>query len=128
MLRGLIVRSSSTSSSTGTTRLRTQHRALTQRHLRMLIACGRASKEALAEKLEMSPRALLRKLQSAGTTYRALIHEVRLQMARDYLTQPMLPLAFISTHLGFKDPQSFSRWFTDLTGETPSAYRSRHEQ
>jgi len=101
--------------------------AQARRHLRTLIASGRASKEALAEKLEISPRALLRKLQSAGTTYRALSHEVRLQMARDYLTQPMLPLAFISTHLGFQDPQSFSRWFTDQTGETPTAYRNQHE-
>jgi AraC-like DNA-binding protein len=100
---------------------------LAQRHLRTLIATGRASKEALAEKLDMNPRALLRKLQLAGTTYRTLSHEVRLQMAQDYLTQPAFSLASIANHLGFQDPQSFSRWFTDQTGETPSTYRSRHE-
>lgn len=102
--------------------------AQARRHLRTLIASGRASKEALAEKLDMNPRALLRKFQSTGTTYRALYHEVRLQMAQDYLTQPLLPLAFIANHLGFQDPQSFSRWFTDQTGETPSTYRNQHER
>jgi len=102
--------------------------AQARRHLRTLIASGRASKEALAEKLDMNPRALLRKFQSAGTTYRALYHEVRLQMAQDYLTQPLLPLAFIANYLGFQDPQSFSRWFTDQTGEAPSTYRNQHER
>lgn len=100
---------------------------LARRHLRTLIASGRASKEALAESLGMNPRTLLRKLQAAGTTYRALTHETRLELARHYLSQPMLSLAFIANHLGFQDPQSFSRWFTDQTGETPSAYRNRHE-
>lgn len=102
--------------------------AQTRRHLRMLMASGRVSKEVLAEKLDMNPRALLRKLQSAGTTYRTLHHEVRLKMAQEYLTQPLLPLAFIANHLGFQDPQSFSRWFIDQTGEAPSTYRNRHEQ
>lgn len=100
---------------------------LARRHLRTLIASGRASREALAECLDMNPRTLLRKLQAAGTTYRSLCHEIRLELARHYLAQPLLPLAFIANHLGFQDPQSFSRWFTDQTGESPSAYRSRHE-
>lgn len=98
---------------------------LTRRHLRTLIASGRVSKEALAEKLDMNPRALLRKLQLAGTTYRTLCHEVRLQMAKDYLTQPVFSLASIANHLGFKDPQSFSRWFIDQTSEAPSTFRNR---
>ncbi|MDP2226468.1 MAG: helix-turn-helix domain-containing protein [Moraxellaceae bacterium] len=101
---------------------------LARRHLRTLIAGGRASKEALAESLGMNPRTLLRKLQDTGTTYRALAHEVRLDLARRYLVQPMQPLAFIATHLGFQDPQSFTRWFRDQTGESPSAYRTRHER
>lgn len=100
--------------------------ALAQHHLRLLIASGRASKEALANRLNMSPRTLLRKLQAAGTTYRALSHAVRLEQARQYLAQPMMPLTFVAAHLGFQDPQSFSRWFSEQTGEAPSAYRSRH--
>lgn len=100
--------------------------ALARRHLRTLIADGRASKESLAEMLGMNPRTLLRKLQAAGTTYRALSHEVRLEQARQYLAQPLMPLAFVSTHLGFQDPQSFSRWFSEQTGEAPSVYRGRH--
>jgi|GEM_PF-2931839 len=94
--------------------------------LRTLIANGRASKEALAESLNINPRALLRKLQSTGITYQSLCHEVRLDLAQHYLTQPVLPLAFIANHLGFQDPQSFSRWFVNLTGESPSVYRNRH--
>lgn len=99
---------------------------LGRHHLRMLIASGRASKEALAEKLNMSPRTLLRRLQAAGTTYRALSHEIRLEQARQYLAQPLMPLNFIAAHLGFLDPPSFSRWFSEQTGEAPSTYRSRH--
>lgn len=99
-----------------------------RRHLRTLIAGGRASKETLAQCLDMSARTLLRKLQAEGTTYRELCHEVRLQLARHYLRQPMTPLAFIASQIGFQDPQSFSRWFTDQTGEAPSAFRSREGQ
>lgn len=100
--------------------------AMARRHLRTLIAGGRASKEALAEKMDMSPRSLHRKLQSAGTSFRALSHEVRLELARQYLTQPELSLAFIANHLGFQDTPSLSRWFADQTGESPSVYRNRH--
>ena len=100
--------------------------AVARNHLRTLIAGGRASREALADKFNMSPRTLLRKLQSAGTTYRALSHDVRLELARQYLAQPLMPLTFVAAHLGFQDPQSFSRWFSEQTGEAPSAYRSRY--
>lgn len=96
-----------------------------RRHLRTLIAGGHVSKEALAECLDMNPRTLLRKLQAAGTTYRELCHEVRLDLARHYLKQPMAPLAMIASQIGFQDPQSFSRWFTDQTDESPSAFRNR---
>lgn len=96
------------------------------KHLKALFSSGHASKEALAERMGMNSRTLLRKLQQENITYRDLSHAVRLELAQQYLAQPSLPLASISILLGFQDPQSFSRWFTERTGTRPKTYRDQN--
>lgn len=94
-----------------------------RQHLRKLFSIKQASKESLAQSLGMSSRTLLRKLQATGTTYQSLAHDVRLELAKQYILQPALPMTFVAEQLSFKDPQSFSRWFTEQTGSSPSSYR-----
>ena len=101
------------------------HSAHTRMHreLRNLRAEGRASKENLAATLAVSPRTLQRRLALLGSSYRQLLHEVRMAAARDYLESTVLPMSTIAERLGFNDPQSFSRWFVEQTGNPPSQFR-----
>lgn len=93
------------------------------RDLRQLLSEGKASKENLAAMLAVSPRTLQRRLALIGSSYRQLLHEVRMAAAKDYLGTTILPMSTIAERLNFNDPQSFSRWFAEQTGNPPSEFR-----
>lgn len=96
-----------------------------EQQLRQLLHEGRASKDQLAADLDMSPRTLHRKLNDMGTSYQRLLHHIRLDEAKVCLMESALPMSTIAERLGFRDPQSFSRWFGDQAGEPPSKFRRR---
>jgi AraC-like DNA-binding protein len=79
-----------------------------------------------AERLHMSTRTLRRKLKAEGSTFRELLEEVRLQMAREYLAETSLPVSEISWLLGYSEPGNFSHAFTRWCGVSPRAYRQQH--
>ena len=97
--------------------------AKVRKQLRQLLAEGQACKERLAQSLCMSPRTLQRKLQGMGISYQQLLNEVRLSEAETLLRHSALPISRIASQLGFRDPPSFSRWFSSQVGEPPSRYR-----
>jgi AraC-like DNA-binding protein len=72
----------------------------------------------------MSERTLRRHLEAEGTAYRTLIDEVRLELARSYLTTSQLPVTEIAGLLGYEDPANFRRAFRRLQGQAPAAYRA----
>ncbi len=82
-------------------------------------------KERVAAQLGISGRSLHRRLQEAGTSYRALLDEVRLALAQERLATTADGLADIADLLGFSTRQAFIRWFREQTGSTPGDYR-RH--
>lgn len=95
-----------------------------RRLLRAMILAGEPTKEAVAHQLGTSPRSLHRRLQEAGTSYRALLHEERAALACERLRNTRAPVAEIARGLGFNSPQAFLRWFRPLhQGLTPSQYR-----
>ncbi len=96
-------------------------RARTQ--LRALLQTGDGSREALAEAMGMSSRSLHRQFEREGGSYRQLHDELRLEMARQYLANSTDPIAAVAERLHFGGSQSFSRWFRELSGETPGQYR-----
>ena len=79
--------------------------------------------ESIARQLAISPRHLQNKLRDENTTYRALLDQVRKEMAHKYLLQldgNILDTAFL---LGFSDQSSFNHAFKRWTGKTPREYR-----
>lgn len=80
--------------------------------------------EAIAEKLEMYPRALRRKLEAEGTSYRDLLAEVRMRLAIEYLRKTQMTNEEIAGRLGYSDAANFRHAFIRWTGKSPSDFRS----
>jgi len=67
--------------------------------------------EMIAEKLEMYPRALRRKLEAEGTSYRDLLAEVRMRLAIEYLRKTQMTNEEIAGRLGYSDAANFRHAF-----------------
>jgi AraC-like DNA-binding protein len=82
----------------------------------------RTTASALGRLLGLSERSLHRRLQAEGTTFRALLQEVRREQAERYIREgvPLIEVAFL---LGYSESSAFHRSFKQWTGRTPSAYR-----
>ncbi len=80
--------------------------------------------ETIAEKLEMYPRALRRKLEAEGTSYRDLLAEVRMRLAIEYLRKTQMTNEEIAGHLGYSDAANFRHAFIRWTGKSPSDFRN----
>jgi AraC-like DNA-binding protein len=79
----------------------------------------------VAEKLGMSSRTLRRRLKEEGTSFRGLLDEIRLGLAREYLVNSRLPMEEISRLLGYTESGNFSHAFRRWTGRSPSEWRRR---
>lgn len=80
--------------------------------------------EAIAERLEMYPRALRRKLEAEGTSYRDLLAEVRQRLAIEYLRKTQMTNEEIAVRLGYSDAANFRHAFIRWTGKNPSEFRN----
>jgi len=83
--------------------------------------------EAVARDLNMSARTLRRRLDEAGTSYRALLDEVRRALAEEMLTAAPLSMDDIAIRLGYAEATPFIHAFKRWTGSTPAAYRRAHQ-
>jgi len=82
-----------------------------------------ASLEEVAGNLAMSARTLRRKLESEGTSFRALVEEERRQVARQLLAGSDMKLDELAIHLGYTDTASFTRAFRRWMDCSPGEYR-----
>ncbi len=80
--------------------------------------------EEVAGHLSMSARTLQRRLKEEGVTYKQMINDLRLEMAKDYLKQPQLSIKEIAYLLSYAESSTFIRSFKLRTGKTPKTYRS----
>ncbi|MBT5228719.1 MAG: AraC family transcriptional regulator [Methylococcales bacterium] len=85
---------------------------------------GNISDTSVAQALYMSNRTFSRRLQKEGTTLRAILNDLRHELADKYILDSNLNLNEISFLLGFSEFSSFSRAFKRWTGLSPRAYRS----
>ncbi len=79
--------------------------------------------EAIAQRLNYSPRTLQRKLQQAGTSFQQVLDEIRRQLAVQYLQNSQLTTSEIAFLLGFSENTAFNRAFRRWEGMTPGEYR-----
>ena len=93
--------------------------------LRVAIKTGFPNKNDIADRFNMTPRTLQRRLGQENVSYQQLLNEVRLELAEDYLRNTSLSLHDIAQKLGFSEPRSFHRSFKNWTGKTPGEYRNR---
>ena len=89
------------------------------------LAGGDPSVAHIAPRLRMSPRTLERKLEREGTTFSALLEELRKRLALRYVGSENLELAEIAFLLGFSQTTGFHRAFKRWTGATPLNYRAQ---
>lgn len=97
---------------------------LARSRLHQLLQVGEPSRERLAEEMGLTARTLHRKLQEAGTSYRELLDDLRGDRARELLRESSLSIQEVAQRAGFDETASFTRWFKQLTGATPSEFRA----
>lgn len=86
-----------------------------------------ASLSALAEQIHFSKQYICRIVRKkTGGTFQALLLEIRLDMARQYLTDTALTLEEISCLCGFASSSHLSRVFRNRFGMPPSVYRKEN--
>lgn len=85
------------------------------------------SMPVVARSLGLSPRTLRRRLAECGTSYQAVLDEVRAERAVVLLTGTGASVDQVATRLGFAEAASFIHAFRRWYGTTPGNYlRERH--
>jgi len=79
----------------------------------------------VAEQLHISPRTLIRKLESEGKKFQTLRDELSKKQVAKYLSDVDLSVESVGYLMGFSDVSSFRRSFKRWFGETPSQYIAR---
>lgn len=79
--------------------------------------------EEIAAELGMSSRTLRRHLKREGTSYQALLNDVRFYLARHYLSSTQITIEEISSRIGFADSASFRHAFRKWSGHCASEFR-----
>lgn len=88
-----------------------------------LLAENRCTLDELARWFSMHPRALARRLQQAGTSFRALQNQARHALARELLRDTTSDMATIGNLLGYTSSSAFVRAFAAREGLPPAAWR-----
>lgn len=99
----------------------------TKNVIRGLLLEGVPRKEMVAKRLGLTERTFQRKLQQFDCSYQQLLDEIRLEQAKELLTQTELPVQEIAIRLGFSEPRSFHRSFKKWLGHTPGDYRDQYK-
>ncbi|KHF78801.1 Transcriptional regulator, AraC family [Acinetobacter sp. neg1] len=92
------------------------------------VQTGVISREIVAEQLGVSVRTLNRRLSYEGYTYSSILEEVRIDIAKKYLTMTNNSILSISKSLGFFTSNTFITWFKSIFKETPSKFREKNQE
>jgi AraC-like DNA-binding protein len=85
---------------------------------------GNVTDNLIARELNLSERSLQRKLKEKGTSFRAVLDNVREMAAIQYIKNPVNSMSDIAFLLGFSEQSAFSRAFKKWTGTSPIKYRN----
>lgn len=90
-----------------------------------LLPAGEPSLDAVAQRLQLSARALQNRLRQAEVSFKDVVDQVRRILVLGYLRDERLSLLDLAFLLGFSEQSSFSRAFRRWFGESPQQYRKR---
>jgi AraC-like DNA-binding protein len=76
----------------------------------------------------MSERTLQRRLHEENTTFRELVCDVRIDLAKDLLRTERPSASALAPRLGFSEPAAFRRAFKRRTGMTPGDFVAELER
>ncbi|MFD1217168.1 MULTISPECIES: AraC family transcriptional regulator [Microbulbifer] len=78
----------------------------------------------VAEQLQLSARSLTRRLSAEGTSFRRLLHEIRMEIAVHHLQHSSLKLDTIADYTGFSCASSLRRAVKNWTGRAAGEVRA----
>lgn len=88
-----------------------------------LLGASAISVDDVATRLGTSARSFQRHLRTEHVSFKQLVDEVRLGMARRHLADPAMSLTETAFMLGYSELSAFSRAFRRWTGTSAQAYR-----
>ena len=91
--------------------------------IRICMAKGEISLEAVARYLNKGPRTVQRQLAREGFTFNEILEGLRLERAEELIIETQLPLKQISSLLCYSDPAHFTRAYHRWKGLSPSERR-----
>ena len=94
-----------------------------------LLPTGHCSLQQVARTLAMDRKTVHRRLAETGETFSSVLASTREQLARHYLGQQQRTVTDTAELLGFTSASTFSRWFRDQFGTTPTSWQAgRHRE
>lgn len=87
---------------------------------------GTISQDKIADMMHMSMRSMQRKLSQQGTSFKAIVEQVRKELALTYLKENGRSLGEVTFLLGYTEHSNFSRSFKKWTGMTPNHFQTEH--
>ena len=91
----------------------------------LMLPTGRATCRSVAGGLGMSMRTLQRELDARALTFKALLNEVRQELADRYVANTRHSLGEVAAMLGYTTHSAFTRWFGLQFGCSPEEWRRR---
>ena len=95
-----------------------------RRVVRAGLVVGQCSADWTASFFAIQRRTLSRRLRAEGTTFEALLGEIRYETARQLLTDTGIPMRQITEAIGYADVSVFTRAFKRWSGTTPKEWRA----
>ena len=91
--------------------------------IRSYLPDGYPSARRVSSLMGTSVRTLARRLSGHGLTYRAVVDEVRFNLAKKLLSVTGTRISDVACEVGFDDPAHFARMFRRVGGVTPREFR-----
>lgn len=90
-----------------------------------LLPSGTPSLIELASRMNVSERTLQRKLNAENISFKEILCELRVDLAKRYLKEQRYQISEIGYLLGFSAPSNFVRFFKKQVGYSPTQYIKR---
>lgn len=99
-----------------------------RRLLRACLITRACTIDEISALLQVNRRTLSRRLEQAGTSFRALSGDIQYEIARQFIENTPLSMTQIALALRFSEASAFTRAFHKWSGMSPRAWRTRHRR